>query len=394
MSKPAPEINADIRAIGNISVIPNILNVICKTTGMGFAAVARVTPDQWVACAVQDQINFGLKPGGELAVETTICHEIRQTGKAVIINHVAEDPAFSEHHTPAQYGFQSYISLPIYRKDGTFFGTLCAIDPNPAMLNNPETIEMFSLFADLISFHLNVVEEVAQVELELAEEKRTSELREQFIAILGHDLRNPLGAISNSAQMMLRLPLNDLHTKLAHIVKNSSYRMNGLIENLLDFARGRLGEGIVLEKERHENIDLVLKEVVSELQTVWPEREIYLSTNLRKPIHCDSRRIAQLFSNLLGNALTHGDKAFPVHVQAESLNDSFTLSVTNKGEKIPESVQEHLFQPFSRGKISQDKEGLGLGLYIASEIAIAHQGRLLVNSDEENTCFTLHLNNN
>lgn len=346
-----------------------------------------------MACAVLDQINFGLKPGGELVLESTICHEIRQTGQGVIIDHVENDPTFCGHPTPAQYGFQSYISIPIYRRDGIFFGTLCAIDPKPALLNNPQTIEMFNLFAELISFHLGAIEQVTQAELELAEERRIAEIREQFIAILGHDLRNPLGAISNSAQMMLKMPLNDKHERLSNIVKNSAYRMNGLIENVLDFARGRLGEGIQLEKEKHENIDLVLREVISELQTVWPEREIQLSTELTKPVHCDSRRIAQLFSNLLGNALTHGDKLSPVHIQASSPDDTFTLSVTNKGEKIPESIQQHLFQPFSRGKISKDKEGLGLGLYIASEIALAHKGQLLVTSDEEKTCFTLHLDN-
>jgi len=392
-SSLSSEITADIIAVGRIPVIPNILDVVCRTTGMGFAAVARVTPGQWVACAVLDQINFGLKPGGELVVESTICHEIRQTGKAVVIDHVAQDPAFSEHHTPAQYGFQSYISIPIYKKDGSFFGTLCAIDPKPALLNNPQTIEMFNLFADLISFHLNALEQVAQAELELAEERRISEIREQFIAILGHDLRNPLTAISNSAQLMLKMPLNDTHTRLTNIVKNSSYRMNGLIENVLDFARGKLGEGIILEKQSHENMKGILENIISELQVAWPERVIHLHSDLNKPVYCDGKRIAQLFSNLLGNALIHGDKDSPIHIRAGNRNDNFTLSVTNKGEMIPESIQKHLFQPFSRGKISQDKQGLGLGLYIASEIAIAHHGSLLVDSNKEKTCFTLYLTN-
>ena len=393
MSNLSPTINEDINAIGNIPVIANILDVVCRTTGMGFAAVARVTPDRWVACAVLDQINFGLKPGGELVVESTICHEIMETGKAVVIDHVAEDPAFCGHPALAKYGFQSYISIPIYRRDGSFFGTLCAIDPKPARLNNPQIIEMFNLFADLISFHLSALEQVARAELELAEERRISEIREQFIAILGHDLRNPLGAISNSAQMMLRMPLNDMHAKLANIIKHSSYRMNGLIENVLDFARGRLGEGIILETDRHENIGEILKEVISELLVVWPQRVVHLQADLNVQVHCDSRRIAQLFSNLLGNALIHGDKESPVQVRAESQVGKFTLSVTNKGDMIPESMQEHLFQPFSRGKVSQDKQGLGLGLYIASEIAIAHKGSLLVSSDEEETCFTLCLDN-
>jgi GAF domain-containing protein len=150
-----------VEDISNITIVPRLLEVICKTTGMGFAAVARVTEDKWIACAVRDEIAFGLQPGNELKLETTICNEIRQHQKAVIIDFVDLDDTFAHHPTPAMYGFQSYISVPILLKDGTFFGTLCAIDPKPAKLNNPQIIDMFNLFADLISFHLALAEQVA-----------------------------------------------------------------------------------------------------------------------------------------------------------------------------------------------------------------------------------------
>ena len=134
----------DVAAVARIDAVPTILEVVCRTTGMGFAAVARVTDDRWIACAVHDEIRFGLGPGGELKVETTICHEIRASGQPVVIDHVAEDQAFCGHPTPAMYGFQSYISVPIRRPNGAFFGTLCAIDPRPARLNRPETVGMFN----------------------------------------------------------------------------------------------------------------------------------------------------------------------------------------------------------------------------------------------------------
>jgi PAS domain S-box-containing protein len=127
---------------------------------MGFAAVARVTEDRWIACSVKDDIAFGLKPGGELKVETTICHEIRESGTAVVIHHVAEDQAFCGHATPAMYGFQSYISVPIVLPNGSFFGTLCAIDPRPARVNTPEIVGMFKMFAELIGFHLDANQRV------------------------------------------------------------------------------------------------------------------------------------------------------------------------------------------------------------------------------------------
>src|SRR6185437_11538065 len=167
----ATDFSADIAAVQGIAAVPRILEVVCRSTGMGFAAVARVTEQRWICCAVRDEIAFGLTPGGELEVETTICHEIRQSGEAVIIDSVADDMAFCDHHTPAQYGFQSYISMPIVLADGSFFGTLCAIDPRPAHLNTPETTGMFRLFADLIAKHLDAGRQLAITESALRKER-------------------------------------------------------------------------------------------------------------------------------------------------------------------------------------------------------------------------------
>lgn len=385
------EFKADIEIIGKIPVVDSILEVICRTTGLGFAAIARVTDERWITCAVKDDINFGLKPGDELKIETTICHEIENTKIGVIIDHVAEDERFSNHHTPAQYGFQSYISMPIILKDGSFFGTLCAIDPNPAKLNTPETIGMFKLFTDLISFHMNAIEQLSISEKNLLEEQETSELRDQFIAILGHDLRNPVGAIRNSSQLLLRNSLNERQFRLVNIIHDSTYRITGLIENVLDFARGRLGSGITLSCNPDEQIEPMLKQVISELQTIWPDRIIEVQFELTEPVNCDGKRIAQLFSNLLGNALTYGLADTAVKVLVSSGKGEFHLSVTNSGIQIPSGKIARLFQPFSRGEGEQDKEGLGLGLYIASQIALAHRGRLNVNSTAAETCFTLVL---
>src|SRR5260221_11047427 len=97
----------------------------------------------------------------------------------------------------------------MFRQNGQFFGTPCGIDARPAKLNNPATIGLFKLFAELISFHLYSMEELRSSQSSLSNERKVAELREQFIAILGHDLRNPLSAVSNSAQLLLRMPLDD-----------------------------------------------------------------------------------------------------------------------------------------------------------------------------------------
>ena len=391
MSTLQTNFQEDVDAISSIPIVPTLLNVICRTTGMGFAAIARVTENKWVACSVKDEILFGLEPGGELEIETTICHEIRQSGEAVVIDHVDNDASFRGHPTPAMYGFQSYISMPIIRQDGTFFGTLCAIDPRPAKLNNPETIGMFKLFAELISFHLNSIEELKLSEARLRHERAESELREQFIAILGHDLRNPLSATLNSAQLLIRMAPNDKILRIANIILESSYRINGLIENLMDLAQGRLGSGIIIKRKPNEAIDKVLNHAIAELEVVHPDRTIITQFDLDEPVNCDGKRIAQLFSNLLGNAVTHGAAGTPIFVEACTNNGEFTLSVANSGSPIPAELSERLFKPFFRGDDNNRQQGLGLGLYIAAEIADAHNGRITVSSTPEETRFTLRM---
>ncbi|RFZ90076.1 GAF domain-containing protein [Mucilaginibacter conchicola] len=382
------DFSADVAAVQRIPVIDELLSIICRTTGMGFAAVARVTEDRWIACATHDEVNFGLEPGGELKVDTTICHEIRQHRDAVAFDSVLNDPRYADHHTPKIYGLKSYISVPLFLKNGHFFGTLCAIDPQSHRVNNPETLGMFRFYAELIAFHLDAIDRLERSEARLAEERQIAELREQFIAILGHDLRNPVGAINNVAQLMLRMPLDDRMRRLAHILRDSSFRMRELIENVLDFARGKLGEGIILDRQ-DVSLDEPIRLIISELELSWPERKVELELQNDLMVTVDVKRIMQLFSNLLSNALTHGAKDQPVVVSAKVDDKQFSLSVCNAGQPIPEVLLKNLFQPFSRGKIKPGQQGLGLGLFIAAEIAKAHSGELAVSSNDEATCFTL-----
>lgn len=391
MKNPPLNILSDIDAISKIPAIANILEIVCQSTGMGFSAVARVTTEKWVACATHDQINFGLVPGGELVLETTICNEIREHQNAVVIDHVAESEKFAHHHTPLLYGFQSYISVPITLKNGEFFGTLCAIDPSPHKVDTPQTIGMFTMFADLIAFHLDALDQVNKSEKRLQEELVIAQLREQFIAILGHDLRNPLNAISNSSQLLARLDQEERVQRLVDVIKNSSFRMNGLIENMLDFASGRLGGGITITRTPDEDLEKVLTQVIEEMKVVYPNRAIKMTFNFDYPVNADGKRIAQLLSNLLGNALSYSANDSVVEISAGSNEAEFNLCVANSGKQIPDATIERLFQPFSRGEVEPNKQGLGLGLYIASEIANAHGGKLNVSSNSEKTCFTLSI---
>jgi len=385
------DFSEDITAVHSIAAIPTILDIVCRTTGMRFAAVARVTEDRWIACSVRDDIAFGLEPGGELKVETTLCHEIRQTGRAVIIDHVAENAVYRDHHTPALYGLQSYISMPIRLADGSFFGTLCAIDPEPHRLNTPEIVGMFEMFADVIGYHLSTIDRLNATEANLLDERKTAALREQFIAVLGHDLRNPLAAIDSGMQVLLKTPLNDKGMRIVETMRNSTARMAELIDNVMDFARGRLGGGLTLDRDAAEPVEPMLRQVVAEFQTTAPDRTIEARFALTEPVDCDRRRIAQLFSNLLGNALTYGARDQPIWVGATTIDGCFELFVANSGDPIPAIVLDSIFQPFTRGALHPSLQGLGLGLYIANEIAEAHGGKLDVASTAAETRFTFRM---
>jgi len=382
-------IQNDIAAVQKILSVPTILDVVCRTTGMGFAAVARVTEQRWVACSVRDDISFGLKPGGELELESTICNEIRQHRQPVVIDEVALDPHFRGHHTPAKYGFQSYISVPIVLPDGEFFGTLCAIDPRPARVNTPETIGTFRLFAELIAFHLHADRRIADSEEALLNERETARLREQFIAVLGHDLRNPLGSISSAAHVLARSPLTDPAKKMVEMMQRSVRRMAGLIDDVLDFARGRLGGGLSLALSNDEPLAPVLEQVIAELQASFPDRVIETDFSHSECVKCDRARISQLLSNLVANALTYSAPGTPVRARTRIVDGIFELKVVNHGEPIQPEAMSRLFSPYERGAVRPSQQGLGLGLYIASEIARAHGGTLTATSTAEETCFTL-----
>ncbi len=340
-----------------------------------------------------DHINFGLKPGDELDVESTLCHEVRNYGEEIVIDDVHSDPHYVDHHCPAQYDFRSYISVPILRADGSFFGTLCAIDPTPRVLKQDRILAMFRLFARMIGEILDNDEALSQSRAALTHERALAEQQEQFIAILAHDLRNPVNALTAGLRMIERRINDPQATELVGLMRASVNRMALLIENLLDQARKRSGGGIVIERRANTDLGASLAQIIAELQAVAPDQQIVADIDLPGTVNCDAPRISQLFSNLLANAVTHGPEGTPIQVSAKVQGGTFTLAVTNGGAKIPDDMLPTLFEPFHRGGDRPSREGLGLGLFIASEIAKGHGGTLSVTSTDNETVFTFQMPN-
>jgi signal transduction histidine kinase len=227
-----------------------------------------------------------------------------------------------------------------------------------------------------------------QLARELQERTETLRLNEMFVAVLGHDLRNPLSAIITSAHLLLRGSEDKLVQEVAGRLLGSGKWMSRMINDMLDLARARLAGGIVLKREPCDFGSLVQR-VVEEHRVASPARRIEVRLEGDLKGEWDADRLAQVASNLIGNSLQHGerDAAVQVHVDG-TREDAVVLSVANAGA-IPADVLPHVFDPFRGGQRQLGRgDGLGLGLYIVQQIVQAHEGSVEVQSgDAEHTLF-------
>jgi two-component system, sensor histidine kinase and response regulator len=232
--------------------------------------------------------------------------------------------------------------------------------------------------------------------LELAQELKdrteTLKFNEMFSALLAHDLRNPLSAILASAAVLKRRSADPNAQEAAARITSSGKHMGRLIEDMLDLARARLAGGIVIKREPADFKSLV-ERVVREHQASAEGRRVEARYQGECTGRWDAERIAQVASNLIGNALKHGDASQPIEVRVDgTAPDEVVLTVANGGT-IPANLLSHLFDPFRGGhRPAGRREGLGLGLYIVSQIAQAHGGDVEVNTGQDDrTVFRLRV---
>ncbi len=224
---------------------------------------------------------------------------------------------------------------------------------------------------------------------DISDRVRVEEARERFIGILGHDLRNPLNAISMGVELLGKLPAP--HQHVVAVVARSAQRMELMIRDVLDFARGRLSDGIPVVPSQ---VDLhrVCVEIVAEMTLAHPARTFSFEAAGDLRGEWDPDRIEQVLSNLVGNAVTHGEGA--IRVTGSDAGDHVVMTVQNQGAAIPAAMISTLFDPFSKAPrdgngTHRASDGLGLGLFIASEIVHAHGGTISVSSVQgDGTTFT------
>jgi signal transduction histidine kinase len=241
---------------------------------------------------------------------------------------------------------------------------------------------------DMIRFNEAIDQVLSEGAVNYSQEVERS--RELFLGILGHDLRNPLSAITGLAELLLRGKAPERHAQFSSQILVSARRMSRLISDLLELARVRLGTGINLHRAPI-NLHRICKTVVEEMRVIFPYRTFHINGDDELPGEWDENRLSQVISNLVSNAVQHGTVESAVTVTSDY---NVEVSVHNEGTPIPPDVIPKLFDSFYR--LDNNAEGhsnnLAIGLYISKEIIAAHGGTIGVRSSaEEGTTFLIRL---
>ncbi|KTF30972.1 GAF domain-containing sensor histidine kinase [Xanthomonas vesicatoria] len=396
MNPLPPELGADIARVGRLSSVPDVLNILTRLTGMGFAAIARVTEARWITCQVRDELSFGLGPGDELPLATTFCDSVRVKGNAVWFGHASDDPAYRDHPSPRLYGFESYVSVPIRFDDGSVFGTLCALDPLPRVMDQ-QLVEKVELLAQLLAAQIQAeqrAEESAQesrrARSELGRAGASARLREEFIGILGHDLRNPLQSMHAVVDVLAIDPLNQRQGGAIRSLQRSLQRMEELIDFACDFARGIERDWLQLDYGNGSDLLDALSQVVDETRAAYPNQVLSTHVAIDEPVHGDAVRLAQMFGSMMINAVVQGQQSSLIKAVAVTERGRLRIEVCNLDGIDPRRL-DVLHASTHVHTAGRPLPEVDLGLHMAAQIAQAHQGELHITSGKNGTCFRVEL---
>jgi len=221
--------------------------------------------------------------------------------------------------------------------------------------------------------------------------KQESRLREEFIAVLAHDLRNPLQTIRVTSELLSLTSTTPAQNNLLKHLDDSAERMAELIDVTMDFARGRLGSGLALRQQPWTDLASALQRAATDALAPYADATLQVDLQLPTVVVCDADRLAQLVANLVINAAIHGTTGAPIVLRGRADTQRLEINVANAGQ-IPATSMDGLFQPFHRSHEQRLQAGLGLGLYIASQIAQSHGGTLTAVSNAiDGTVFTLRM---
>jgi len=251
-----------------------------------------------------------------------------------------------------------------------------------------------SVHAEQDEWLLSALADQAAVALEKERLNEVGEFREQLIGIVGHDLRNPLGVVLMASRLLVqREGLAEQETELARKIARSATVALRLIDQLLDLTRSRLGGGIPIDPKRFDMND-VWRQLTGENELTHPDRPMRVDVRGDLTGVWDRDRVYQLLANLVGNAVKHGEPRSPIELRIDGGEKDLVIEVANRGEPVPPATLPFIFDAFRKGRTAHSSAtpGLGLGLFIAQQIARAHGGSIDVSSSEnDGTTFRVRL---
>lgn len=287
----------------------------------------------------------------------------------------------------------SYLAAPL-RLQGRVIGTVSTARSTPGRPFTRDDLRLLEELANKAALSIENARFFQQQQRDQEELRRRTEFEQQLIGIVSHDLRNPLGAITMAAGLLQASPgLNERQLKAAQRIGSSCERATRLIRDFLDFTQARLGTGIPL-KRRAMDLDEVTRHVVDEVRQAHPERQVQVEPSGDGHGEWDPDRIAQVLTNLVGNALAYSPQSTPVRVRTRSEPGFALLEIHNEGTPISAELLPRLFEPLTRGAptAGQHSRSIGLGLYIVREIVRGHGGAVEVSSSQDTgTTFTVRL---
>lgn len=382
-SQPSSTVES-IELLTSLDSVAALLRVVCDISGLGVATVAEVTEQRWIACAVEDRIAFGLQPGAELDLESTLCNHVRSSHDAVIISDVTQNPTYCDHPAPGLYGWKSYLSVPVFRPNGTFFGTLCAFDPQPApRLEQRPVIDTLDGFARLLGELLAREEQRREASPGARGDLDLTPLREQLLVLLEEDLQRPLQALAKEASA---------DAAQAQRLQAEAQRLAERSAAAADFVRVRLGHGLPLKLTLVEGVNERLTNLLATLQARFPDQTLGSELpELPAAVRLDLPRLLQAMGALLEWVASRNPAGGTLLLRGELDERCYRLAVESRTAVVDPGSLSQVFQPALTEATPEQPARLELSLYLAQEVARGHGGSLVARQENGRLRFILTL---
>ena len=361
-----------------------ILEELCSQTKMRYGLIRKKDGLKWGNWCVYDyQSQQIVNKNSDTYVK--IYQEIRTGFSPIYINDSTQCTVDQWTDVLQEFGLKSYISYPIVNKKDAIVGHMSFMNAEPVHFDRTKLETLLPVCSDLIAIDFKTIFGLNKARRELKQELSYTKNRELILTSLAHDLNNPVSIVKVISQYLMGSVKDDNQKRLIKKIEEASLRMKGMIDDILDFSSIRLENKPTIINECFR-IDTLIRQILSEYEFLH-NKTLMANIDLPTEIRCDQHKMGRAFANLIGNAIKHGNPDKNIEINAFIEEGQFIFSVTND-LIFPQQVSDlsNLFEPFMRG---DNSKGLGLGLFIASEIAKLHKGTIIVHSDNTKITFKL-----